>query len=245
MAVSLKRVRGRVQDRIRDTDDRNPTFTPFEIDNAICDQYLNIASRLPVPDLYTASAFTIAAGGDTFQLPATVSQYTGNDGGAEYAAGMRIRLTSNGQFLRKSTVEELDSFRDGNQTIHLGVPDKFCLWEEKDQDVQGRCYPGATAAQVCDLWAPLMPDDLRDFVGSGAEGMDTVEVLFARSGILGLVMYTAADLVARMTDSDLTLRKINPGVVNLWREEANIILNREAGRRHNIDDVGRLQRWRS
>ena len=243
MGVPLRKIRDRVRMRLRDTDSEHPSFTSIEVDQAVCESYLTLQSRLQPPDLYTAGGLTIAAGGDTFQLPATVVQYTGGDGGAEYAGDVRIRLASNGQFLIKQTVEELDAWRQGSPTVHLAIPHNFALWEEKDQDVQGRCWPGARVAEVCDLFVALSADDLRDFVGSGAQNMDDVEVLFSRVAANALVLYVAADLLTRMTDEDLRLRKLNPQVVPLWQREAEVLLYQEAARRHDLEGIGRVQRW--
>jgi len=207
MSVALRRVRDRISMKLRDTDARKGTFDAVYLDNAICEAYLALQGRLPPPDLYTASAFTIGAGGDTFTMPTSVTQWTGNDGGAEYAGDFRIQLASNGQFLQKRTVEELDSMRNRLPTVSpaLSIPYLYALWEENDQDVQGRCYPGAKVAEACNLFRTFKADDLRD--------------------------------------DDLKLRKLNPAVAQLWMQMSEDALYSEACARHDIDSVGRVQRW--
>lgn len=243
MAIALRRIRDRIRIRIRETDPKNNSFVTPEIDTAIADSYLTLQARLPSADLHTSSAFTIGAGTDLFALPATVTQYTGNDGGAEYAGAFRIQLVSTGEFLTRVTVEELDSYRWGNQTLHLAIPEMFTLWEEKDQDAIGRCYPGAQASQACNLFARLSADDLRDFVGSGTDDLDDVEVLFSRIAANALVLYVAADLLERMLDKDLEARRLNPRSAVTWRREAEALIYQEAARRHRMNTVGRVQRW--
>lgn len=243
MAIALRRVRGRVQDRIRETSARAQVFNPVEIDNAICDAYLVLQSQLPAPRLYTANAFTISAGGDTFTLPATVTQWTGGDGGAEYAGTVGIRLATSGQFLTPRSVEMIDRLRDGQPTVHLAIPSQFALWEDKNQAVQGRCYPGAEDAQVCDLFQKLSADDMRDFIGTGADDMDDVEVLLSRTGVVSLIAYTSADLLERMTDASLAERGLDRGVSKAWRREASVTLYQEAARRHDLEALGRIERW--
>jgi hypothetical protein len=137
----------------------------------------------------------------------------------------------------------LDSYRNGNQSVSLGIPEVFALWEDKNQAVQGRCYPGAKDAQVCDLWASLTADDMRDFIGSGSDDMDDVEVLLSREGSTALVIYTAADLVARMSKTALEARGLDGGVAVKWHKEAQDLLYREAGRRHDLEALGRIERW--
>lgn len=243
MAIALRRLRDRIRGRLRDTDAQAPTFVPVEYDQAISDAYLELQSRLPAARLYTASGLTIGAGGDTFTLPATVAQYTGGDGGAEYRGDVRIRLQSTGRFLTKSTTDEIDAFRDLSPTVYLSVPEHYALWEEKDQTVRGRVYPGARVAEICDLFVTLEADDLRDFIGSGADDMDDVEILFSRTAATALIYYAAADLLTRMAPEEQQKRRINPQVVPLWLKAADTLLYREAGRRHDLEDTGRVQRW--
>lgn len=229
--------------RLRDTDARKPSFVAPEIDAAIAGAYLTLQSRLPPPDLYTASAFTISAGGDTFTLPATVTSWTGNDGGAEYAGAFRIQLASDGRFLIHATGEQLDSFRSGQQAVQLGKPRLFTLWEDKNQAVQGRCYPGANAAEVCNLFATLSADDLRDYVGAGTDDLDDVEVLFSRIAAQALELRVASDLLIRMTEEDAKLRRLSPDASKMWLAESEMLAWQEACRRNDLDDSGRIQRW--
>jgi len=243
--MNLGYIRDRIRVRLRDQDDKFPTYSGVEVDIAIADAYLALQAQLPAPHLYTASAFTISAGGDTFTLPATVTQWTGNDGGAEYAGDVRIRLQSTGLFLIPMTVGEIDAYRNGtpDASIHLNRPYSFCLWEEKDQDVQGRCYPGAQAAEACDLFRTLSADDLRDFVGAGTDDMDDVEVQFSRIAGQALVAYVAADLLERMPESELEKRRMSSAVIPSWRREAGKLLWQEGARQKSLLEVGRIQRW--
>jgi len=245
MAIALRRIRDRIRFRLRDFDATNGSYTGPEYDQYICDAYLAMQSRLHRPDLYTSSAFTISAGTDLFSLPATVLQYTGNDGGAEYAGDVRIRLRSTGDYLVKNTVEELDAWRDGDQNVVLAIPRHFALWEDKDQAVQGRCHPGAKVAELCDLFAPLTADDLRDFVGGGTSDLDDVEVLFSRVAAQALVYGVAAELLLMMPDDEATRRRINKAVVQKWERMSEVMLDSEEARRHDVEDVGRVQRWQS
>jgi len=168
-------VRDRIRVKIRDFDAKNNPLGVVEIDQAIADKYLALQSRLTSPQ--PLQTMTISAGASTFSLPTTVTQWTGNDGGAEYAGGVRIKLQSNGQFLRKLVPEEMDAYHDAQITLSQGVPDYFSLSEIKDQSVSGRIYPAALNAQTCDVYASLMADDPRDFIGSGSDDMDDVELL--------------------------------------------------------------------
>ena len=104
MADTLENIRYRVRSLTRDVDGRSPSRDLAEIDNAIAEAYLVLSSRLPAPSLYTASAFTISAHADTFTLPDSASE--------EYTGDVRIRLRSDGRFLRRRTLEEIAPERE-------------------------------------------------------------------------------------------------------------------------------------
>lgn len=224
-------------------DARKPGFVLPEIDQAIADAYLELQARLPAADLYTSSGLTISAAADTFTLPATVSQYTGNSAAAEYAGDVRIRLRSIGRFLQKCAVEEIDSWRTRAPTSPQGIPEKFALWEDKSQIVQGRVWPAALAAEVCDIFVRLSADDVRDFIGAGTDDMDDVSILFSRIAAQALALYVSADLIGRMTPEDLKERRLNPAIAAKWLHDAEVMLYQEAARRHDLAGVGRTQRW--
>lgn len=229
MSVTLPSVRTRVRIKVRDSDNRNPSFSIIEVDQAIRDAYIALQSQLPPASVYSASAFTIAGGGDTFALPTST-------GTIEYHGKTRIRLRSNGQFLRERTVEEIDAMRNGQTTTGTGVPTDFALWEENDQEVQGRCYPGAKSAEVCDLFYTLVADDF------DLTAIDSSNIRFSRYGIDALVYRASAELVMTLTEEDLKLRKLNANAANFWLKESERILYREAMRQHRIGAVGRTQR---
>lgn len=240
MSIKLSRIRDRVNGRIRNFDFRGneagPAYSDVEVDQELCSQYLTIQAFMPAAKIYTASAFTISAGSDTFQLPATVTQWTGNDGGAEYRGAIRIQLARTGGFMDEVSLNDLNSYRNYQNTIAGGVPRIFALYEDTDQDVQGICYPPALVAEACNLFRDLEADDLRDFVGSGAQGMDDVEVQMSRVEAQALEMRAAAGLVAKMSSADLDARRLNANVVSLWMNEANGLIHLGAGTRFNIRD---------
>lgn len=243
MAVDLRLVRDRVRMRMGGGDARRPLYVTPQIDQAMASAYIFLQSRLPAADLYTSSAVTISAGGDTFSLPTSVSQWTGNDGAAEYAGQVALRLVSTGQFLRKRTAEELDAFRNGSPTVLLSIPDLFTLWEDKGQIIQGRCYPGAKVSEACDLFVRLSANDPRDYVGAGTEDMDDVEIEGSRIVSEAVERQTASDLINRLPARIAEEHGIDKGVTKDWMREVEILLYQEAMRRHNMVGVGRTQRW--
>lgn len=246
MSVALSKVRNRVRERIRDIDSHSPPIAGVSVDMAIAEAYLLLSSQLPKPEIYTASAFTIMGGGDTFSLPVTVTGSGYGTGTTEYAGNVRIQLVSNGLFLFRRSQSEMDAVRNWRPVsqIILGVPDSYHLYEDSGQVVRGRCFPGASADEACNLYATIERDDLRDYVGTGgAEGLDTATIMFSRQAADALVRYTAADLIDRMLPEDLTRRRLNPNVSNTWRKEADDQLVRDAARLHNLKSVGRVQRF--
>ena len=240
MSILLSKIRDRVQGHIRDVDNRRSTFQPQELDLAICDAYLALESRLPQTTFTSVSGLTIAGGGETFSLPTTVSQY----GSAELAGDVRIQRVQNGQFLIRITTEEIDRMRNFyTPNTYLAIPYYFALWREKDETIQGRCWPGASIANVCNLFITLTADDMRDYVGAGTGNLDTVSANLSRIGATALVYHTAALLLAQMTSDDAALRKIDKAIAPVWFKEAAKMLYEEAGRRSDLEEVGRTQRW--
>lgn len=233
---TLAAVRARVQVKLNDTDGKNGSLDTLQVDHAIADACLSLGSQIEAPHVYLSSAFTISAGASTFTLP-TAAQ-TGYASLTQYAGDVRIRLTNRLHFLTKKTVEEIDSLREYNSTTTQGYPECFCLWEEMDNDMQGRCWPNAGVAEPCDLFVSLVPDDLRD-----ANDMDAANVRFSRYGSTALVYYTSALLAAAMSAEDLGKRRLNPNVVQLWRREGDVLLYQDAVRKHNAENHGRIQRW--
>lgn len=236
MTVSLKKVRERVRGRIRDSDARRDSFGTVETDQAICDAYLSCQSRLPAPELYTPNALTIAAGGDTFALPANVAGYAT----AEYAGEIRLQLVSTGNFLIKCRVEEIDALRNfvPTATVFCSIPYRFATYEDASQVIRGRCYPGAKASEVCNLFASMAADDMRD-----AADLDTVNVLFSRYAAQALAILASADLVDRMSAKEIALRDLNPNVAKAWRAEGETLLYAEECRRLDLEGTGRIERW--
>jgi hypothetical protein len=229
MSITLNVLRGRVRERVRDTDVRSPSRDIAEYDTAIADAYIALSAWLPAPTSVTASAGTIAANADTFTLPTASSE--------EYAGEVRIRLRSDGTFLTRRTVEEIDRLRSGDiSTVGTSRPTDFCMWEELDQDVQCRCWPRSKDAESYDLHRTLAPDELRDL------GFDLSTVQFSRFGTVALVLHASALMVEGMTDDDLATRKLNRGVAGDWMRDSRVVLYKERERRHNLESVGRTLR---
>lgn len=243
MAIPLRYIRNRVQGRLRNRDPRSPGWDDVDVDMEICSSYIQIAARLPAPGLYTSSAFTISAGSDLFTLPTTVTQWTGGAGGAEYEGRVDIQLVRTGDFLRYVSREEMESIKSGQQTISLGTPSQFAMYEDKSQVMQGWCDPGAASSEACNLYAPLMADDPRDFIGSGSQGMDNVSLAFSRVAGQALEYLVTAELLGRMTPEDAASRRLNQAYAGRMVRESDRLIFAEAGRRHRIRDAGRTQRW--
>lgn len=243
MSVLLTKLRGRVRSKIRSLDGKATGPDVVAVDIALCDAYIALQADLPQPTLYTANAVTISAGTDLFSLPVTVTSSGYGTGSEEYAGQVDLQRTVDGLFLRRYTVNELESWINGNVTTPLGIPERFALYEDNGQVVRGRCYPGAKSATVCNLYSTLHANDLRDWVGTGgSEGLETVSANLSRVGAAALVDYTAAMLVARMDADTLKKRGLNPQVATLWQQEADRLLYQEAARRNAIESNGLTQR---
>lgn len=243
MSIDLRFIRERVRIRLRETDARKPSFVLPEIDQAICDSYIELQAMLPPPVLTSASALTISAGASTFTLPLTVTQWTGNDGGAEYAGDVRLQLVSNGAWLRFVSNDWMDSLINNSPTIPQGVPDSFSLYERKDQQVDGRVWPAAKSAEVVNMTATMAADDLRDFIGSATDDLDDVEVQFSRTAAQALILFSAAELLERMTPDDLQARRLSGRNGEQWMQRALRLAYAEAVRRHQLEDSGVTERW--
>lgn len=227
MSIHLKQIRDRIRVRARNMDPRKPTLATPEIDQAICDVAIELGSFLPAPQVYSASAITIAAGASTSNLPTTVTQWTGNDGGAEYNGDIRLQLVNTGVFLIQVSRDEMDALSNGAVIYPVSRPTHFALWEEKDQTVQLKFWPGAKAAEPLNLFCSLQYDDLRDFIGTGLDDLDDVEIQFSRVAAQALVLMTLSEFLNR---PDLYQRGMAMAM-------------REASRRHNVESHGRTERW--
>ena len=126
--------------------------------------------------------------------------------------------------------------RDGSPTLLTGIPRWFALWEDSSQVVQGRCYPGAAAAETYDLHRSSAPTDF------DLTAMDSTVIALSVLGLNALVFKSALNLGATMTDEDLALRRLNPRVFEAWADDYRVCLHDEAVRRHDLESVGRYQR---
>lgn len=246
MGIALAKVRGRVRSRLRDADGRMNSPSTVEIDMQLASSWIELSSLLPSPVLYTASAFTIAAGATTFSLPVTVTSSGYGTGTTEYNGDVRIQLASTGTYLRRLSHTEMDALTWGVTVVPLAIPDSFALYMDSAQVVRGRCWPGALAAQACNLWATLSAEDLRDYVGTGGtEGMDTVTVPGTREAVQALEAHASAMLVARMDDKAIALRGLNPKIADAWMRECDGLLYEEEKRQHALKSIGRVQRFKA
>ena len=231
MSVTLAVIRARVRVKIKEMDQRRGTTGIVEIDNAIADSYLLLASRIPSPRLVSLSAFTISANAQTFVLPSTAA--------IEYSGEVQIQLQSDKSFLKKITRDELQSYRSRDiNNVGTTRPQMFSLYEDESQVVQGDCWPRSRDSELCDMFADISATDIRDAVA-----MDAASIKFARRGSTALVYHASAELVQSMTDSDLATRRLNRNVVGQWREDAERLIYEEEVRRHQAEDTGRTQRW--
>lgn len=242
MSVALSKIRDRVREQLNDTDPDHATYDPIRVDMAVAESYLLLSAQLPAPLLYTASAFTITGSGDTFSLPTTVSQWTGGDGQAEYRNVNAIQLVRTGTFLIKLTNEELDAYRANRPAVVVGVPEFYTIYENKTPVVTGRVWPGAAQDEACNLTVRLEADDLRDFVGTGAQGMDVVEVQFSRTAAGALMWHVAADFLEAMPAEELAKRRLSGKNVAAWRANAATMLYAAEAAIHDAAEIGRVQR---
>jgi hypothetical protein len=242
VAILLTKLRGRVRSKIRDIDGKMASPNQVEIDQAICDAYIALQADLPQPTIYVASGITIAGGGAVFSLPVTVASSGFGTGTEEYAGQVDLQLVSNGRWLRRKTIDELRQFFDGQQATVQGVPEWFALYEDNATVVRGVCYPAAKASEVCNMYASLSANDLRDYVGTGGtEGLDTATAKLSDIGAAALVNRAAADMIDRMDDAALKLRGINQKYAAVLRSESESLIYQEAGRRSALESNGRSQ----
>lgn len=246
MSVALRRIASRVAVKMNATDSRHTVLDRVRIDQELCEAYIELQAFLPAPTLYTASAFTISVNADTFTLPSTVTQWTANDGGAEYAGEIRIRMQQAGyyRFLKKITNDEMDAFKDAlpSNPVLIGIPAYFSLYEGKDQAGNGRVYPGAQVAQPCDLWASLAADDLRDFIGSGSDDLDDVKAQLSRGGVTALIEVTAGRLLAAMDADTAKAFKLDKSVAAEWKDNGWTAAYRDYNRQQSIQETSDTQR---
>jgi len=230
VGTTLSVLRDRVRANINEARARRSALNAVEIDQGLRNAYLALQSRLPPAHVYTASAFTIAAGADTFTLPTAAS--------AEYAGEVRIQIQSDGSFLCPLSAAQLDAVRAGIVgTDGQGRPTHFTLWEDNSQVVQGRCYPRSKDLETCNLWRGLVAADFT------TTALDSTTIELGRYGIEALIYAASAELVAKMPDDELALRKLNSGVVGFWLKQMETTLYRETCRRHELESAGTAWRY--
>lgn len=234
MSITLAALRARVRSRLRDTDTHRPAFDVVEYDQALADAYTNVQSRLPAAHIYTGSAFTIAINSETFTLP-TASN-------AQYRGDVRLQLVSNGIFLYKKTVEEMNAYQNGEfgAALLVGVdhPYIYALWEGANQVVNGLCWPRTLQAETVNMYYTLSAADLRN-----AADMDAAVIDLSEEGVTGLSLFAAAMLAAGMPPEDLQARRLSKDVAATWFRESDRVLKREEARHSDIESVGRIIRW--
>lgn len=234
MSITLAALRSRVRAKLNDVDMRRPAFNVIAYDQALADAYTNVQSRLPAIHVYTASAFTIAATSETFTLPTTSN--------AQYRGDVRLQLVSNGVFLYKKTVEEINQYQNGEfgAALLVGVdhPSIFALWEGSTQVVNGICWPRTLQAEAVNMYNTLSAADLRN-----AADMDAAVIDLSEEGVVGLTYFAAAMLAAGMTEQDLAARRLSKDVAAVWFRESNRVLLREEARHSDLESVGRIMRW--
>jgi hypothetical protein len=217
--------------RLRQQDSKNRSYSVPEVDFAIREKFATVNAVLPAPHVAETAAFTISAGGDTFTPTLSGTTYSDAD-------DVRLRLQSTGQFLHRVTVEELDAHRNGNPTVLLGVPMLFSLWHNHQGALLGRCYPGALAAQVVDMFRSRSHAAI-----SSATDLDAAAVYFNEAACVALSAAVSADLLLALPDDELKKRRLNRAIAAEWAKEAAKVFYEEAARREDIDSIGKTMRW--
>ena len=228
-SYTLPSIRTRVLVKIRQIGTRKQTYSPVEVDQTIRDTYFEIQGDLPPVHAFTASAGTIAAGANTFVLPSTSN--------AEYRGAVKLQLVSNNRFLRKLNNEEMDGVWDGQSSNATGIPHYFALYEEDDQEAQGRCHPRATVTETYNLWRSLVPADF-DLTAVGS-----TNIRLNRFAASALVFKSAAALVDAMDQDSLKLRRLNAAVAARWDAAAAKLIYRTAMDMHALLSNGRTHRY--
>lgn len=246
MSVSYAKVRGRIRARLQDADGRMDVPSGVAVDMAAASSWIALGAFMPAPLVYTASAFTIAAGSETFTLPVTITASGYGTGTVEYSGVQKIQLVSNGIYLRPASHEEIHRLRYGNVTTSTGIPQVYAMYQDGAQVVRGRCWPPPTAAEACNLWAFVSAEDLRDYVGTGGtEGMDTVTVPGTREQAQALEARTAWSLLNTMPKAQAEARGIDKAAkLAEWKDEWNSIVYSAEQRAHSLKSVGRVLRFK-
>ncbi len=242
MSIAITRLRGRVRVNLGDEDGRMAAPTGVQIDMALADVYIAMQAMLPPVTVSIPSGLTIAAGASTFSMPVTIAASGYGTGTVEYGGGIQLQLVSTGQFLRFLPFNDFNDRRNGQPSPTLSVPYLFTLYEDRTQVAQGLCYPGALAAQPCNIVAQIRADDLRDYVGTGgAEGFDTVQANLSREAASALVLRASSRLLKRMNADALAKRGINPSIADEWDAEANDLVYGESMRKSGLEGAADTQ----
>jgi hypothetical protein len=234
MASTVQVVRDRVIENLQDFDRSKPAFSIPQYDIAIKGAYQIVAARMPWPHVHTASGLTLTAGVDTF----TLSTNLGGD--------LRLRRRSDGFFLEKVTVEQLDAYRTGVTATNLAnvasTPWCFAVWLQPGTagtDLSGRVFPPPNAANVSlDTYFSQIPTAL------SSTALDSDNVLFDVTTVEALILKVSVTQLAKLPKSEMDRLMIDPSIGKEWKEDYERTVYRATGNRFDQDsNNATYQRW--
>lgn len=228
------KLRDRVRELMRLTDRGHDPIDIVEVDNAIAECYLSVAAMLPAPVMVIEDAVTITEGSNEFALP---TSHADRASALQYAGEVRLTRAADHIPLEPVTVEELDRMREFTASGLRGAPRKVALWEEADGTVRGRCFPRADRDTSLHLHCTIVVDDLRDFPDFDAA------LTAAPRDLSTAVVYRAASwLATRLSSIELTRLGLDRGTVREWDALSDAAVYRVGSKRHDLHDVGRIER---
>lgn len=222
----------RVRALLREIDPRDAVVDTVEIDAALAESMMTLASFFPMPERRIENALTIAPGANSFALPTSHADFVQ---AIEYGGAIALERARDGVFIQRVSMDKMDSLRDGLADGRTGPPRYFALWEEAGQVVSGLCYPRAERAEPCHLHFAHVPDALDRF-----PDLDDSRDPFSRYARVALVHHAAAMLAARMPAKDRERRRITRGIVARWRTDAFRAANAAEACRLDVASVGRM-----
>lgn len=232
MSVTVSALYGRVRNKLQELDGRNAIGIAYG-HQILRDKYIEMQAKLPLQYSYTANAGTISAASDTLTLPTSSS--------AEYGPDIRIQLVNTGMWLTKVSQDEMTAMRDGQSASDPGGdPTSFAPYETSSQSIICWLFPRNRTAQNYNLFRQLLA---ADFSTTDIAGTTLALSTWAADA---LVHKTAAALALApklMQGIDRDTQRLYRETARLWNEEGEVLIYREAKRRHDIESIGRHQRF--
>lgn len=220
MSATLAATRRRVQNLIGDRNPDRRSVNSIRLDEIIEKNVHLIAGRIILPREPVTTGVTLVAGTYDYSL-------TG-----EIALVSRVVDNTRGDELIFLDFDELNRRfeQDTSDPVESGTTGFWTTWEDSSQVTRLRIAPTPSAAGTLRVYHAVEPAALN-------VNTETTAIPFPRMLLRGLEAMCAAEAASLLSEDELAILKLSPGVVGIWNSQAN-----QAIRDHNQRQLGKGRR---